>query len=67
MIYTIYRKQIGRVGLSVDHIGQVELTCVDGHNESCATLTNRLSVDELHDLHYMIGRALAAASARDPA
>jgi hypothetical protein len=61
-----YSKRIGRLHLEVSDNGAsmhdyghgCELKIVDGWNDNCPILNNRLSVDELRDLQYMISRAL---------
>lgn len=64
-----FSKGIGRIQLQVDaeslkmhdYRHGCELKIVDGWNDSCPTLNNRLSVDELRDLQYLISRALKRA------
>lgn len=68
---TYYRKKIGRIAVAVNQDGiknhdyghGCEVSCLDGWNDSCRTLTHNMSVEELRDLQYLIGRALAAADA----
>lgn len=66
---TTFNKAIGRLRLEVSHDGLkmhdyghgCSLKVLDGWNDSCPTLENRLSVDELKDLQYLIGSALERA------
>jgi hypothetical protein len=66
---TIYSKRIGRIHLEVSEEGMRQpdyghgcnLNIVDGWNDSCPTLVNRLSLEELKDLQYMASRALKRA------
>jgi hypothetical protein len=65
-----FDKQIGRLRVRVNENGMkmhdyghgVEILCPTGWNSSCPMQTHTISVDELRDLHYVIGRAIEAAS-----
>lgn len=60
-----YKKKIDRI--EVGYRGEygdemcVEISCVDGWNESCPTLTHRMSLEEVHDLRYLLDRMLLVA------
>lgn len=43
--------------------GGVELQIRTGWNSSCEVIDNRLTLDELRGLHYLIGRVIATADA----
>lgn len=68
----IYKKQAGRLTVVVSDDGAkmhdyghgCQVSCVDGWNDSCPTLTHTMSVEEMRDLHYLLGRAIAAADER---
>lgn len=57
----ITSKTIGRLQLDVrlEHQGSSVLSVRDGYNDSCRWVENRLSVEELRDLRYMVDRAIA--------
>lgn len=60
-----YDKRIGRVRLRLwapQDGGTVDLVINDGWTEEHPEHTNRLHVEELRDLRYLIDRALAVAS-----
>ena len=60
-----YDKSIGRLRVRYIHdYGSgmcVSIFCVDGWNDSCATLENSMSLEEVRDLRYLLDRMLAAA------
>lgn len=59
----MYRKTIGRIQLEVfdaSYGGCVYLTIPDGWNEFVPRVRNELTREELHDLRYLIDRALAS-------
>lgn len=62
-----FDKTCGRLRVTVDlkrgdgHAATVE--CPTGWNDACPVVKHTVSVDELRDLHYLIGRALAAVGA----
>lgn len=39
----------------------VEVACRDGWNDSCPILTHRMSLEEVHDLRYLLDRMLVEA------
>lgn len=39
----------------------VTVACRDGWNDSCRMLVHLMSIEEAHDLHYLLGRMIAAA------
>lgn len=56
------RKKIGRIELRVGLPGdgsQTVLLIPSGWNDSSELVSNELTIEELRDIHYMIGRALA--------
>ncbi len=63
----MFDKKCGRLRVMVSRDGQndrsyghgAEVSCPDGWNDSCPIQTITLSVEELHDLRYLIERALA--------
>lgn len=65
----MFDKECGRLrvvlnenGAQDHHYGHgVIIQCPEGWNDSCPVQTHTVSVDELRDLYYMIGRALEAA------
>lgn len=60
-----YKASIGRVEVEYrKEYGDgscVMVRCVDGWNDSCKTLEHRLSLEEVHDLRYMLERMLISA------
>jgi hypothetical protein len=63
----IYRNQVGRIALEVREPrdgGKAELIIPDGWNDSVPKIRNVLTREELHDLRYLIDRALTAIEAR---
>ncbi len=67
-----FNKQCGRLRVTVNdngasmhgygHGATVEM--IAGWNDSCPNVVHTMSVDELRDLHYMLGRAIEEASLR---
>lgn len=63
-----YEKHTGRLTVSVNRNGMLDhsyhhgamVACLTGWNDQCETVAHTLSVEELRDLHYMLGRAIAA-------
>jgi hypothetical protein len=57
----IYGKKIGRIALQVPHPGDgsPELIIPDGWNDSVPKIHHTLSIEELHDLRFLIDRAIA--------
>ncbi len=66
-----YDKTLGRLRVRVNDNGAknhsyghgAEVSCVNGWNDSCETLTHTMSVEELRDLRYLLDRAIAVADA----
>jgi hypothetical protein len=64
-----FDKQCGRLrvtvsseGLRMPNYGHgATVECVAGWNDNCPVVKHTVSVDELRDLHYLIGRAIEAA------
>jgi hypothetical protein len=64
-----FAKKIGRTrvivndeGLKMHDYGHgARVECIDGWNDSCPVVALTVSVEELRDLHYAIGRAIADA------
>lgn len=64
-----WAKKIGRLRVIVAEEGMLNqeychgarVECIDGWNDDCLTVAHVVSVDELRDLHYAVGRAIAAA------
>jgi hypothetical protein len=44
-----------------EYVHGVKFEYVDGFNETCPTESFHCSVEELRDIHYIAGRALATA------
>lgn len=62
-----YRNKVGRLEIEVfdlSHGGHVALTIPDGWNETVPKVRNELTREELHDLRYLIDRALAAIGSK---
>jgi len=66
---SVYDQKIGRLRVFVNLQGGVdhsyahgaEVSCPDGWNDMCAIKTHFVSVEELRNLHYLLGRAIAHA------
>ena len=59
----IYSKKVGRIELCVRPVqdgGNASLHIPAGWNDSVPVVDNELTWDELHDLRYLIDRALGA-------
>lgn len=64
-----YDNKIGRLRVEVNANGARDhsyahgaaIDCPDGWNDSCQVQRHTLSVEELRDLHYLLGRAIAVA------
>lgn len=64
-----FNKQMGRLRVTVSRDGLrmhdyghgATVECVAGWNDSCPIVTHTVSVDELRDLHYLLGRAIEAS------
>lgn len=62
----IYNNTIDRITLEVQEFrdgGSVFLTIPDGWNDSVQKVRNTLTTEELHDLRYLIDRAIVALDA----
>lgn len=68
----MFNKQMDRLRVTVSNDGEkmhdyghgATVECVEGWNDSCPVLKHTMSVDELRDLHYLLGRAIAVADSR---
>lgn len=54
----LYKKQMGRVRLTAQRDGDHCLEVRHGWNDDCPFVAARLGTEELHDLRYLIDRAL---------
>jgi len=67
-----YRRKLGRLTVEVNENGArmheysqgCQVSCVDGWNDTCPTVSHTMSVEELRDLVYLLGRAIAHADER---
>ena len=65
----VYQKTMGRVTVQVSDDGAklhdyghgCTVSCLNGWNDSCQTISHIMSVEELRDLRYMLDRAIAVA------
>lgn len=57
------RVRVGDEGLKQHSYGHgVQISCPDGWNDACPIQTHTISVDEMRDLHYLLGRAIEMAA-----
>ena len=55
----MFQKKVGdRIIIDDDGVSGIRLRIRDGWNDSCDWHTNRLSIEELRDLQYVIGRVI---------
>lgn len=62
-VLTTFEKDAGRLRLTYRRdFGEsmaVGVWCRAGWNDACEYRENRMSIEEAHDLHYMLGRLIA--------
>ena len=57
----MYDKQLNRLRVTVNDSGAKTHEYVHGATVECVDIKFTMSVDELHDLRYLIDRAIASA------